>query len=243
MHDDALAMARSLSGFMDAVAHELRTELSAIIGYAEVLVEDTALDADTRLAFSREVLAAGRDMLRLLNDGLDIGRVGPGNDGHRALQPEEIEVDAVVRGVAAVARALTKRRQQVLEVKVEGGAGSVRHDAVRLKQALFGLLSHAAAVAPENGTIGVAARRDAESWLEVDITYGARAEEQEGLRDARRAEETMAPPGVPPGLAEARRHSREMGGGVSLRADGGGGVTLTLRLPPSSSADEPAAGG
>ena len=243
--DTALDATRNKSAFLASMSHELRTPLSAIIGFAEVLTEtEMEIDEATHKEFLADILAAGRHLLQLINDILDISKV---EAGRMEFVPEYFEVEPAVRGVAAVAKALTSRKHQRLDVRVEPASGVVLHDPARFKQVLFNLVSNGVKFTPDGGEIRVVARRDDTAWLEVSVAdsgIGLKPEDQQRIFDEFQQVDVgraggsgggasgREQAGTGLGLALVKRFIRLMGGEVWVESEVGRGATFTFRIPP-----------
>ena len=151
---------RHKSQFLATMSHELRTPLNAIIGYSEMLQEEAHdLGDDTAAALGgdlQKVTDAGRHLLGLINDVLDLAKV---EAGRMDLFPEDFAVADLVRGVAAVAAALARQRGNRLVVECPDGLGAMRSDLTKVRQALYNLLANAATFT-ERGQITLAAARE-----------------------------------------------------------------------------------
>ena len=136
---------RHKSQFVATMSHELRTPLNAIIGYSEMLQEEAQdLGDDTAAALGgdlQKVTEAGRHLLGLINDILDLSKV---EAGRMDLFPEDFAVADLVQGVAAVAAPLARQRGNRLVVECPEGLGAMRSDLTKVRQALYNLLSNAA---------------------------------------------------------------------------------------------------
>jgi protein-histidine pros-kinase len=224
------------------MSHELRTPLSAIIGFAEVLTEtEMEVDEATQQEFLRDILAAGRHLLQLINDILDISKA---EAGKMDFVPEHFEVEPAVRGVGAVAKALVSRKHQRLELRVEPGIGVVHHDPARFKQVLFNLVSNAVKFTPDGGDIRVTASRSDDAWLEVavsDTGIGMKPEDQTRVFEEFQQIDSghnREQQGTGLGLAIVRRFVRTMGGDVWVNSELGRGATFTFRIPPISPTED-----
>src|SRR5262249_43617670 len=97
--DAAEEASRAKSQFLANMSHELRTPLNAIIGYSEMLQEDFAPQGETRtLADLRRIEGAGRHLLALINDILDLSKIEAGKID---LHAEEFDVAGLIEDVRA----------------------------------------------------------------------------------------------------------------------------------------------
>jgi signal transduction histidine kinase len=123
------------------MSHELRTPLNAIIGYSEILKEEAA---DQGLADFlpdlQRIEGAGRHLLNLINDILDLSKI---EAGKMDIYVEEIDLAALIGEVQAIVRPLVAKNRNQLEVICPPDIGVLRSDMTKLKQSLLNLLSNA----------------------------------------------------------------------------------------------------
>ncbi|HEX8833123.1 MAG TPA: ATP-binding protein, partial [Abditibacteriaceae bacterium] len=133
---------RAKSEFLSRMSHELRTPLNAIIGFGQILAMRGG-DADPQQQENvRQILKAGRHLLDLINEVLDISRI---EAGHLSLSLEPIPVGNVVSEVLGMVKPLAEngKIEIVNEMQLAAGAHHVLADQQRLKQVLLNLLSNA----------------------------------------------------------------------------------------------------
>ena len=147
------------SEFLANMSHELRTPLNAIIGYSEMLQEEAEdLDAESFIPDLQRINAAGKHLLGLINDILDLSKI---EAGQMDLYLEPFEVAPLVRDVAAIAGAAGREERAIaLVVECPDDVGAMRADLTKVRQALFNLLSNACKFT-ERGTISLAVTRQA----------------------------------------------------------------------------------
>ncbi len=136
--EEAQRANRAKSEFLSLMSHELRTPLNAILGFGQLLEMDAALDA-TQSDYVREMTAAGRHLLALINEVLDLSRI---ETGRMDLSKERTDCAALVRECIALVEPLAVARG----IRLEQGRfpdAAVLADHVRLKQVLMNLLSNA----------------------------------------------------------------------------------------------------
>jgi adenylate cyclase len=149
------------------MSHELRTPLNAIIGVTEMLREDAdALNQD--LEPLDRVLGAGRHLLALINDILDLSKIQTGrmglNLGNFALPPL---IDEVVKTIEPLA---VKNGNQIA-VYCDAALGMMHADQMRLRQALLNLMSNSNKFT-EKGTISIAAcqgQQNDRDWITLAV--------------------------------------------------------------------------
>jgi signal transduction histidine kinase/DNA-binding response OmpR family regulator len=244
-HEQALGAARmaaeaaskAKSAFLANMSHELRTPLNAIIGYSEMLQEDAEDRGQEELSADlRKIHAAGRHLLALINDVLDLSKI---EAGKMDLNLESFEVSAMLEDVVATLSPLAGKNGNRLELRGAGALGVLRADRTRLRQVLFNLLSNACKFT-DNGLITLAAgreRTDGVEWLRFavsDTGIGISPEQMNKLFQAfSQADAATAQKygGTGLGLVISRRFCQMMGGDIAVESAPGQGSTFTVRLP------------
>ena len=156
---EAQEASRQKSLFVANMSHELRTPLNAILGYSEMVQEELEdLGASGLVPDLQRINGAGRHLLSLINDILDLSKI---EAGRMELFVEAFEVSALLDEVAATARPLVSANANVLEVVRGEGLGTMRGDPTKVRQCLFNLVSNAAKFTRE-GRIELRAHREAE---------------------------------------------------------------------------------
>jgi signal transduction histidine kinase/CheY-like chemotaxis protein/putative methionine-R-sulfoxide reductase with GAF domain len=246
---------RHKSQFLANMSHELRTPMNAIIGVSEMLLEDAQdLGRAEEIEPLERVLRAGRHLLALINDILDLSKI---EAGKMDLHLEAFSVAALVADVAATVGPLVEKNGNRLTVECAADLGAIRADPTRVRQALLNLASNAAKFT-EHGAMAITATRSREAdghWVRIvvaDTGIGMTAEQTTRLfQDFMQADAstTRRYGGTGLGLAISRRFCRMMGGDITVRSAPGAGSTFTIRLPvdtvlagpESDTADAPAA--
>jgi signal transduction histidine kinase len=246
------------SQFLANMSHELRTPLNAIIGYSEMLQEEAEdLDQDSLVPDLQKVNAAGKHLLGLINDILDLSKI---EAGRMDLFLETFDVSELVRDVAAIVQPLVEKNGNALIVACPDDTGSLHADLTKVRQTLFNLLSNAAKFT-DHGTIELRVERGA---------WRVERESEEGRREAGSRSSTLhshAPlitfsvsdtgigmteeqlgrlfeafsqaeactrsryGGTGLGLAISRHFARMMGGDLTVESVYGEGSTFTVSLP------------
>ena len=233
---------RTKSQFLANMSHELRTPLNAIIGYSEMLQEEAEDDGlDNFTPDLKKINGAGKHLLALINDILDLSKI---EAGKMDLYLEEFEVGAMIRDVSSTVQTLVARKNNQLVVDGAPNLGTMKADMTKVRQALFNLLSNAAKFT-ENGTITLKVRRtatndnlnaDVISFAVEDSGIGMTPEQIGRLFEAfsqADASTTRKFGGTGLGLAITRRFARMMGGDVVVESRVGEGSTFTLTIPAS----------
>jgi PAS domain S-box-containing protein len=240
----AEAASRSKSTFLANMSHELRTPLNTIIGYSEMLQEEAEDAGDTApVADLKKIHAAGRHLLGLINDVLDLSKI---EAGKMELSLETFGVAGAVREVAEAALPIASKNGNALRVECPADLGMMRADLTKTRQTLLNLLGNASKFT-RNGTVSLEARReslDGRDWVVFrvsDTGIGMTPDETSRLfRPFTQADAstTRRYGGTGLGLTIARRFCQMMGGDVTVASTPGEGSAFTVRLP-AEVADHP----
>ena len=227
------------SQFLSSMSHELRTPLNAIIGLTEMMVTNAArFGTENALEPLRRVNAAGKHLLDLINEVLDLSKI---EAGKLELNVEAVDLARLIDEVIGTAGQLAEKNQNRLIVEPQENVGALAADSMRLKQILLNLLSNACKFTKE-GEVSLRVRKVAHGreWVELavaDTGIGLTAEQQGKLfQDFTQADSLTARRygGTGLGLALSRKLARMMGGDVTVTSEMGKGSVFTLRLPGSS---------
>ena len=225
------------SRFIANMSHELRTPLNAIIGYTEMLLEDfeDAEDAQTTEDLKR-IEGAGRHLLDLINDILDIAKI---EAGRYTFDYDVVDVDALVRDALETVAPMANRNGTRLHVEVEPELGTVEADRKRLLQCLLNLLSNAAKFTQDGEImLEVAASTvndvPALALRVTDTGIGMSAEQSASVFDAFTQiddRDSRGVQGTGLGLTITRRLVEAMGGEITVESEMGRGSVFTIRVP------------
>jgi PAS domain S-box-containing protein len=225
------------SQFLASMSHELRTPLNAIIGYSEMLEEEAAEQGhDSYVPDLQKIRSAGRHLLALINDVLDLSKI---EAGKMELHLETFELCPAIDAVASTVAPLIEKNGNLLRLELAEGLGAMRADVTRVRQILFNLLSNASKFT-EHGTITLSAARaggsagDAIVMTVADTGIGMTPEQLGRLFQAfSQAEVSTASRygGTGLGLAISRMFCEMMGGEISVASTPGAGTIFTVRLP------------
>jgi len=228
------------SQFLANMSHELRTPLNAIIGVTEMLREDASdLNRKDEIEPLDRVLGAGRHLLGLINDILDLSKI---EAGKMEVHFEEFVIAPLIDDAVKTVETLAAKNSNRLVVDCPPAIGTMQADQTRVRQALLNLLSNANKFT-ERGTVTVKAERHQESgrdWVTMAVgdTGIGMTPAQIGklFQDFSQADSstTRKYGGTGLGLAISRRFCQMMGGDIIVESEVGRGSTFTIRLPAAA---------
>jgi two-component system cell cycle sensor histidine kinase PleC len=235
--DAAMEASRAKSSFLALMSHELRTPLNAIIGFSEVLNGEMlgSLGNDKYREYAGDIHGAGRHLLALINDILDLSKA---EAGKLELRAETVDLSELMRECRKLVWDRGVNRQLEFSILEPAVLPCMLADRLRIKQVLLNLLSNAMKFTPAGGSI----------WLEAGV------ENDGGLRVAVRdtgigMAEDMIPVALEPfrqissplarnvegtglGLSLVKSLVEAHGGTLAIASTLHRGTTVTLRFPP-----------
>jgi GAF domain-containing protein/CheY-like chemotaxis protein len=230
------------SQFLANMSHELRTPLNAIIGVTEMLREDAeALKQDIEPL--DRVLGAGRHLLALINDILDLSKI---EAGRMELHLESFALAPLVEDVAKTIEPMAAKNGNRIVVDCQADLGTMHADQTRFRQALLNLASNANKFT-EKGTVTIAAqgqRLEGRDWITIGVTDTGIGMTQEQMGrlfqefSQADASTTRKYGGTGLGLAISRHFCRMMGGDITVESKPGEGSTFMIRLPRIVQSDQ-----
>lgn len=223
--------------FLATVTHELRTPLTSIIAFTELLMKEATPQQQEYL---NDVLDSSRRLLSMVNDLLDLSRLGA---GRLQIFTDVLDLPELVVRVKQSVAPLAARKAITLEVAPMSGLPPVLVDPLRVQQVLMNLLSNAIKFTPEGGRIGVRAAQRGE-WVEVavsDTGPGIPREHRDLIFESFRRLEAPGHqhPGSGLGLALAKNLVELHGGQIWVEdgPEGGSVFRFTLPVAPTVLAD------
>ena len=231
---------RTKSQFLANMSHELRTPLNAIIGYSEILQEDAADSGQEQIVPDlKKIEGAGRHLLGLINDILDLSKV---EAGKMDVFIEDIDISSLLDEVKSIITPLVAKNGNKLEVHLAEHIGSMRTDRTKVKQCLLNVLSNASKFT-QSGKLTVDVKRLETDHPMIQIAISdtgiGMSEEQLGRLfqafSQADASTTKKFGGTGLGLVITRHFCRLLGGDISVASRMGAGSTFTITLPDQAS--------
>ena len=228
---------RAKSAFLANMSHELRTPLNAIIGYSEMLEEEThELGKLENVKDLQKIQGAGKHLLSLINDVLDLSKIEAGRMG---LHLETFDISQMINEMVTTLHPAISKNSNAIQVHVAEELGVMRADITKVRQILFNLLSNACKFT-EHGTISVGVDRsmdEGQDWIRFRVTdtgIGITPKQKTNLfQEFTQADVSIARKygGTGLGLAISYRYVRLMKGRISVESEPGQGSVFTVYLP------------
>jgi signal transduction histidine kinase len=228
-------LARSSEDNLSILAHELKTPLTSIIGYADLFLrqsrQEKRLDSVSSLEHIEQVLRGGRRLLHLINDALELSRY---EAGKMQMIPEAIDLRALIYAVVELMQPLISDRDLELTTDLKEAPEEVITDPFRLQQVLTNLVSNAVRYT-ESGSVTIACRTLANDRWAVSVTdTGIGIDPQDQLRlfaPFERVGTMRSPDSTGLGLAIVARLVELLQGNIYLSSQPEEGSTFTVIFP------------
>jgi signal transduction histidine kinase len=237
LYEELETASRHKSNFLATMSHELRTPLNAIIGFSEVLHEQMFGELNERqLAYVKDVLAAGKHLLSLINDVLDLAKI---EAGKMELELSQVAVAEVLHSAVSLHSERASREAIELSLTMEPEEIAISADGRRVRQIVFNLVSNAVKFTPAEGRVDVSARLD-DGQVEIavaDTGPGIAPEELEAIfEEFKQATDGKRVEGTGLGLPLSRKLVELHGGRLWVESASGHGSTFRVILPVGSMA-------
>ncbi len=232
----AEAANRAKSQFLASMSHELRTPLNAILGFAQML--DLNIDkslSERHQSYVGNIVSAGKHLLELVNDILDLARV---EADRMPLELEVVEINELMRDCVALTRTSADARHiSIHEAISTGPVVSVVADPLRLKQVMINLLTNAVKYNLDKGRIDVTCSERGTDVIRISVAdTGLGIAEQDGrsvfeMFHRLNADPMLAQDGTGIGLTVSKILVERMNGRIGFESEPGKGSTFWLELP------------
>jgi signal transduction histidine kinase/CheY-like chemotaxis protein len=223
---------RAKSEFLAKMSHELRNPLNAIIGYSEMLLEETSPN-DQKSQDLKSIKGAGYKLLELVNDLLDLSKL---EAGRMEVSARPFDLRTFVDEISAEWLDPIKAGGNELRIECTGELGEAFGDAVKLRQVLGNLLGNAAkftkqgtvtvTVSNQDGTVAIAIR---DTGIGMSPDQVVNLFETFGTSDHETSSNYGEDPGL--GLPLSQRLCRLLCGDLTVESELGRGSCFTIRIP------------
>lgn len=220
------------SQFLSSMSHELRTPLNAILGFAQLL-ELEELD-ETQLENVNEIVNAGRHLLELINEVLDLAKI---EAGRVDLALEKVSLQEILHECLTLTQTQADSRQiTILYTEQKNQNLAAFADRMRVKQILLNLLSNAVKYNRDGGDIKLDITRSGESMIRISVQDSGLGIAEDKLGDIfqpfhRLGAEALNIEGTGIGLVISQKLAHNMGGELGFVSQEGQGSTFWLDIP------------
>jgi len=239
--------------FIANTSHELRTPLNSILGFSDVLLEKTFGQLnDSQERYVKNIHAAGKHLLELINNVLDIAKI---DAGKHEIMYESFRVKDLIEEVISIMKPLAEKKFIEISELINNDVDLITADRVKIKQILYNLLSNAIKFTPEGGKVGVRvayddgpvdpsaltlADNDVLKFSVWDTGVGVGPEDKERIFDEfEQADTTLSREygGAGLGLALSKKLVELHGGTICVESSLGKGSTFIFTVPVTSVAE------
>ena len=224
------------NAFVSIASHELRTPMTSIMGFSELLVKDPDIPEATRLDWLERVHQNSQILSAIVDDMLDVSRI---QSGVLALDLERVSLDGIIDEVLAGIRPETDRHEFVVEIP--GDIPEVVADREKLAQVIINLATNAIKYSPEGGQVTISANHEEDRERVVvevaDQGVGIAPKDQEQLFSTFhriRRPETEGVRGTGLGLSIVKGLAGLMGGDVWVKSELNEGSSFFFSIPTRS---------
>lgn len=225
---------RLKSQFLATMSHELRTPLNSIIGFSELLEDETYGALNSRqVKYVGNIVVSSKHLLQLINDILDLAKVESGTVG---IHPEILSLSAAMSVVKSVVEPLATKKDIGLTIELDEEVDTITADPARLKQILYNLLSNAIKFTPTGGKVSITAKAS-NGDVEISVTdtgIGIGEKDQQRIfSEFLQVEGSYARKyeGTGLGLALTRKLVELHGGRIWVESSPGKGSCFTFSIP------------
>ncbi|MCK4640787.1 MAG: response regulator [Candidatus Marinimicrobia bacterium] len=228
---------RLKSEFLASMSHELRTPLNAVIGFSEILEDQTFGELNKKQAkYINNILISGRHLLQLINDILDLSKV---EAGKMELETSKVNINSLLENSMIMIKEKAMKHGVKLNLNINQKilGLNILADERKLKQIVFNLLSNAVKFTPEGGSITTSAYREGKDlFINVsDTGIGIKPEDQErifGKFEQVDSSYARQKQGTGLGLALTSQLVKLHGGRIWVESEGEGkGSSFTFVIP------------
>jgi len=216
------------SEFLSRMSHELRTPMNAILGFGQLLELDKELGPD-RKASVHEILMAGKHLLELINDVLDLAKI---ESGHINVAYQEIDCHSLLADAMQLVNPLAVQRNITLRYEPDLDETAFIHvDPNRLKEVMLNLLSNAIKYNRKDGVVTVSSMKSSDDYYRIEVSDNGEGLSEEQMQRLfqpfeRLGAENSTIEGTGIGLVICKRILAAMGGSIGVESIVGQGSTF-----------------
>ena len=223
---------RAKSEFLSNMSHELRTPLNGVLGFAQLLdMHDLGDPHDSNV---KEILQAGRHLLGLINQVLDLSRIETNN---LDLDCQDVNLVLIISEALSLIQNIADEKQITIECDMDDFSDQIiQTDPMRLKQVILNLLSNAVKYNKHQGKIFIKADKPEDKKISIHVEDTGRGIAAEHLERVfhpfdRLDSQSYVVEGTGIGLTICRHLVQMMGGAIDVRSEPGQGSCFTVTLP------------
>jgi two-component system cell cycle sensor histidine kinase PleC len=228
---------RTKSNFLALMSHELRTPLNAIIGFSEVLSSELfgPHGSPRYLEYSGDINGAGKHLLALINDILDLSK---SEAGRLELYQEPVDLEALFRNCVRLVNERAREQNLKISIDVAPGTPCLYADELRMKQVILNLLSNAVKFTPQGGHVTLSASCAGSRSFVIAVADTGIGMAPETIPIALEPFRQIATPlsrtieGTGLGLSLVKSLTEQQGGTISIESLPNKGTTVRLSFPP-----------
>ncbi|ARN56588.1 ATP-binding protein [Sedimentisphaera salicampi] len=220
--------------FLANMSHEFRTPLNAIIGFSDLLRDNTPRSPEKISRYAGNISESGRNLLSMINDLLDLAKA---EAGRLELRIDKTSVPELCRGVVSFFYGMVQKKNISLELEVDDEIPIIKTDASKVQQILYNFISNAIKFTPEEGEIKMDVMMADEKTVRISVTdtgCGIPKDQQESIFGKFRQLDgsiTRMVPGSGLGLAISKELANLLAANIGVESEPERGATFYLEIP------------
>lgn len=159
---------KAKSEFLSNMSHELRTPLNAVLGFSELLLQESFGPLiEKQKEYVKDIYDSGKHLLSLINDVLDLSKI---EAGKMELILTQFDAPGFIGNCIALLREKAVKHDLKINLNIEDGIGAIKADERKVKQVLFNLLSNAVKFTPDGGQIDIQVSMESSDKMKFSVT-------------------------------------------------------------------------
>lgn len=229
--DEAEKASQAKSAFLSNMSHELRTPLNAVLGFAQMLQFNDEAFTELQKNNINEIITAGKHLLSLINDILDLAKIEAGNI---TVKMEKVSFSTVLEDSLKMFPEMLRKKELTLEHKINGKDILLYTDKIRCKQIMINLISNAIKYNRHAGTVQIDAVPVDDNRMRIEVTDTGKGLTQDQIarlfRPFERLDVDNSIEGTGIGLVLTRNLVELIGGDIGVKSTPGKGSTFWVEL-------------